>query len=45
MHGWVYGLRDGLQKNLHVTMDRPETVVEVFAAALNRYPRADSVGG
>ena len=41
VHGWVYGLKDGLLKNLHVTMDRPETVVEVFAAALKRYPRAD----
>ena len=42
VHGWVYGLRDGLLKNLHVTMDRPETVVDVFAAAIKRYPRADS---
>jgi carbonic anhydrase len=42
VHGWVYGLRDGLLKNLHVTMDRPEKVVEVFAAALKRYPRAPS---
>mgnify|MGYP001765784834 CR=1 FL=1 len=42
VHGWVYGLRDGLLKNLHVTMDRPESVVDVFAAAIKRYPRADS---
>ena len=41
VHGWVYGLKDGLLKNLHVTMERPETVVEVFAAALKRYPRAE----
>ncbi len=40
VHGWVYGLRDGLLKNLGVTMEHPETVVEVFAAALKRYPRA-----
>ncbi len=39
VHGWVYGLRDGLLKNLEVTMDRPETVVQVFGAALKRYPR------
>ncbi|MBL0087970.1 MAG: carbonate dehydratase [Ideonella sp.] len=39
VHGWVYGLRDGLLKNLEVTMDRPEAVVPVFAAALKRYPR------
>ena len=42
VHGWVYGLKDGLLKNLHVTMDRSEAVVEVFAAALKRYPRAES---
>ena len=39
VHGWVYGLRDGLLKDLQVTMDRAETVVEVFAAAIKRYPR------
>jgi len=39
VHGWIYGLRDGLLKNLEVTMDRPETVVQVFARALKRYPR------
>jgi carbonic anhydrase len=39
VHGWVYGLRDGLLKNLHVTMDHPETVVQVFAGALKRYRR------
>ena len=39
VHGWVYGLRDGLVKDLRVTMDRPETVVQVFSAALKRYPR------
>ena len=45
MHGWVYGLRDGLLKDLGVTMDRPETVVEVFSAALKRYPRGDAAAG
>lgn len=40
VHGWVYGLRDGLLKDLHCTMDRSETVVEVFGAALKRYPRS-----
>ncbi len=39
VHGWVYGLRDGLLKDLQVTMDRSETVVEVFGNALKRYPR------
>ncbi len=45
VHGWVYGLRDGLLKDLQVTMDRPETVVEVFAAAFKRYPRGDAAVG
>jgi carbonic anhydrase len=39
VHGWVYGLRDGLLKDLRVTMDHPEEVVGVFGAALKRYPR------
>jgi carbonic anhydrase len=39
VHGWVYGLSDGLLKDLEVTMDRPETVVEVFSTAIKRYPR------
>jgi carbonic anhydrase len=39
VHGWVYGLRDGLLKDLEVTMDRPEMVVQVFSNALKRYPR------
>jgi carbonic anhydrase len=39
VHGCVYGLKDGLLKNLHATMDRPDTVVEVFGAAIKRYPR------
>jgi carbonic anhydrase len=39
IHGWVYGLADGLLKNLHCTMDRPHTVVDVFGAAIKRYPR------
>ena len=41
VHGWVYGLKDGLLKNLHVTMDHPDQVVHVFAAALKRYPRPE----
>jgi carbonic anhydrase len=44
VHGWVYGLRDGLLKNLEVTMDRPETVVQVFANAFKRYPRVAKRG-
>ena len=39
VHGWVYGLRDGLLKDLGVTMDRPDHIIEVYGAALKRYPR------
>jgi carbonic anhydrase len=39
LHGLVYGLKDGLLKNLEVTMDRPDTVVHTFAEAFKRYPR------
>jgi carbonic anhydrase len=45
VHGWVYGLRDGLLKDLHVTMDHPDNVVERFAAAIKRYPRGAPDGG
>ncbi len=38
IHGWVYGIHNGLLKDLHVTMHQPETVVDVFGAALKRYP-------
>jgi len=47
IHGWVYGLTDGLLKDLRVTMDHPDGVVPVFGAAIKRYPRvaAPSAGG
>lgn len=44
VHGWVYGLRDGLLKDLQCTMDRPDTVVQVFADAFKRYPRQAGAG-
>ena len=43
IHGWVYGLKDGLLKDLQVSMSRPGEVVDVFRAALKRYPRATGV--
>ena len=41
VHGWVYGLRDGLLKDLGVTMSAPDTAVAIYSAALKRYPRAE----
>ena len=40
VHGWCYGLKDGLAKDLGVSMSRPEEVMTVFRDALKRYPRA-----
>ena len=42
VHGWCYGLKDGLVKDLGVTMTRADQVVEVYRAALKRYPRAEA---
>ncbi|MFM2240273.1 MAG: Carbonic anhydrase 2 [Pseudomonadota bacterium] len=39
VHGWCYGLRDGLAKDLGVSMSRPGEVMDVFRHALKRYPR------
>jgi carbonic anhydrase len=42
IHGWVYGLKDGLIKDLEVTMSKADEVVSVFSNAIKRYPRAES---
>lgn len=39
VHGWIYGVSDGLVKDLGVSMRRSEEVVSVFRAAIKRYPR------
>jgi len=44
VHGWVYGLRDGLLKDLQVSMDGTETVVDVFRTAIKRYPHSSDGG-
>jgi carbonic anhydrase len=42
VHGWVYGVGDGLLKDLRVTMDQPGTVIDVFSTAIKRYPRVSA---
>jgi carbonic anhydrase len=39
IHGWCYGLKDGLVKDLGVTMSHQGEVMDVFRTALKRYPR------
>jgi carbonic anhydrase len=39
VHGWCYGLKDGLVKDLGVSMQGPHEVVSVFGDAIKRYPR------
>ncbi|HEX5806754.1 MAG TPA: carbonate dehydratase [Macromonas sp.] len=34
LHGWVYGLKDGLLHNLHVSIDGPDSVEPIYRAAL-----------
>jgi carbonic anhydrase len=39
VHGWCYGLKDGIAKDLGVSMSHAGEVMEVFRNALKRYPR------
>ncbi len=39
VHGWCYGLKDGIAKDLGVSMNHAGEVMEVFRNALKRYPR------
>ncbi|MDD4942555.1 carbonate dehydratase [Rhodoferax sp.] len=39
VHGWCYGLKDGLVKDLCVSMQGSHEVVDVFRQAFKRYPR------
>jgi carbonic anhydrase len=39
VHGWCYGLKDGLVKDMGVSMQGSHEVVNVFRNALKRYPR------
>ncbi|MDI9331331.1 MAG: carbonate dehydratase [Alphaproteobacteria bacterium] len=39
IHGWIYGVSDGLVKDLGVTIEQAGEVVDVFRGAIKRYPR------
>ena len=39
VHGWCYGLKDGIAKDLGVSMSHAGEVMDVFRNALKRYPR------
>jgi carbonic anhydrase len=39
VHGWCYGLKDGMAKDLGVSMSHTSEVMDVFRNALKRYPR------
>lgn len=39
VHGWCYGLKDGLVKDLGVSMSHRDEVMRVFRQAIKRYPR------
>ena len=39
VHGWCYGLKDGLVNDLGVSMTGTHEVVNVFRNAFKRYPR------
>jgi carbonic anhydrase len=39
VHGWCYGLKDGLAKDMGVSMSGAHEVVDVFRNAFKRYPR------
>lgn len=42
VHGWCYGLKDGLVKDLGVSMSNRDEVMPIFRSALKRYPRAET---
>jgi len=44
LHGWCYGLKDGLVKDMQVSMQGTDEVMNVFRNALKRYPRGTQLG-
>ena len=45
LHGWCYGLADGLVKDLQVSMTGSHEVMPVFQNAFKRYPYAGTSAG
>src|SRR5450830_1388601 len=43
LHGWCYGLKDGLVNDLHVSMQGPDDVMPMFRNGLKRYPRGVAI--
>lgn len=41
VHGWVYGLQDGLLNDLKMTVSAPHELAERLATCLGRYDQAD----
>jgi carbonic anhydrase len=42
VHGWIYGLRDGLLKDLEVSIQDAHSVGTVLSQAYKRYPQLES---
>ena len=38
VHGWVYGLKDGLMRNLGLNVSRPDELAQRYAEALQALP-------
>jgi carbonic anhydrase len=41
VHGWCYGLKDGMVKDLGVTVTGADQALEVYREAIKRYPRKE----
>jgi carbonic anhydrase len=39
LHGWVYGLSDGLLKDLHISLDGPQDIESTYAEAVKAEAR------
>lgn len=44
VHGWIYGLKDGLLRDLNVTIQEPDEMLDVRAQAIAAVTRAGQAG-